>query len=677
MFFVMRRMANNLLKSGGAQTATMIAEVSENFVRREHSKAWRGARQWASTAVRTLMLGIGAAVASSGSLRAADVVRDGNEYGVTMPLAGDQTAPFVALNENGGYLVWHDSWTDGDGLGVSARRLYSTMSGAMGTVRLSTVTAGDQQNAKVALLADGGAAFVWQGGPAGSQQIFIRIADVFGVFAGRETLVSAETSAPQANPVVAQLSNGNIVVVWSADGVDGSMMGVYGQLYSAEGQKIGGEFRVNQFATYHQRNPALTALENGRFAVAWVSEGQRSETSVDVYGRVYNGSAQPLNNEFRINTSNGICSTPSIAAGEGGNFTVAWCEIGQSAGAEPALSSATGWDVYAAGLGPDGTRLAEPQRVNETTAGTQINPTVAAVGPAQMVIWTSRGHAGGDLNDVFGRNLNSNGAPVGHEALVNTTTRGMQTYPTLTGDGDSRFLAVWSGFSGLEFGWELQGQRFLADTASVRLIKPSAPMVSALSQTRLSVTWPAMDGYDVLNYLLYVDGNTAPLTVANNMTVISGLTAGTTHSFEVAYKLRDGQISPRSNAGTGRTWADDLNEDGLPDDWQGQYFGANPANWPGMTADSDGDGVTNYREFLAGTNPANANSVLRLTMDKTAQGIFLNWNTEPGLIYQVQVTSNLTDWSSVGPQRFATGTSDAVAVSGESALGYYRVIRIR
>jgi hypothetical protein len=56
----------------------------------------------------------------------------------------------------------------------------------------------------------------------------------------------------------------------------------------------------------------------------------------------------------------------------------------------------------------------------------------------------------------------------------------------------------------------------------------------------------------------------------------------------------------------------DGNGDGLPDAWQSQYFGTstNPLAAPGV--DPDGDGFNNLQEYLAGTNPTNATSYLKL-----------------------------------------------------------------
>jgi hypothetical protein len=123
------------------------------------------------------------------------------------------------------------------------------------------------------------------------------------------------------------------------------------------------------------------------------------------------------------------------------------------------------------------------------------------------------------------------------------------------------------------------------------------------------------------------------------------------------------------------TWGG-LSWGGIPFEWMTQYFGTDLTKWPSPTADSDGDGVNNLQEFLAGTIPTNAASALMTSLQKSNQGFFLNWNTVPGQTYQVLTTSNLTTWSNVGSPRFAGGATDSIYV-GMGSLGYYRVVLLR
>jgi hypothetical protein len=156
---------------------------------------------------------------------------------------------------------------------------------------------------------------------------------------------------------------------------------------------------------------------------------------------------------------------------------------------------------------------------------------------------------------------------------------------------------------------------------------------------------------------------------------MTGLAPDTIHVYQLDYVLAGGRASPLSGATTNSTYGT-LTWGGIPYEWMTYYFGTDVWSWPSPYADSDGDGVSNLNEFLAGTCPTNAASVLRIDLQPTAQGLFLNWNTQPGLIYQVQVSTNLKGWTSLGGMRFAPGTVDSMFVGGNPA-SYYRVLRVR
>jgi hypothetical protein len=150
------------------------------------------------------------------------------------------------------------------------------------------------------------------------------------------------------------------------------------------------------------------------------------------------------------------------------------------------------------------------------------------------------------------------------------------------------------------------------------------------------------------------------------------------HSFRMAYRMAGGQRSNLSAPATGATWGVDANADGMPDDWQQRYWPDSDAlTYPSANADSDGDGVSNYLELLAGTDPTDPRSVLKVRMDAGPQGAILSWTTQPGSIYQVQVTRDFNTWSDLGAPRFATGLSDSLVLTAAEPAANYRVVRVQ
>lgn len=598
------------------------------------------------------------------------------EYPLSGAQPGDQTRPALAFGPAGGYVVWQDNVTDGDGSGISAQRLNDNLSGSLAPFRVNQLGTGHQELPQAAVLPNGGAVFVWQGGALGFQKIYARFLNPDGTFATGDILVGVNTNQPSLTPAVAVLAGGDVVVTWSRVEADGHLQGICARRLSAAGALLGSEWVVNQANLYNQTRPALTALAGGGFVIAWVSESIRgvdtnvtetfSDTyAVDIFARRYDAAGVAAGNEFKVNSQPYYCSNPALAATADGGFSIVWEQ-------RDAAVRNNSLDILARSYDAAGAPVAAPAVVNSTTYGDQYSPRIATQGNTHLVLWTSLGQDG-SYEGIYGRALTTTGAPTGDEFLINTTTINRQNQPAVGADSAGRLLVVWSSFTGAAMGCDLYAQRFASAQA---VPTPAMPSVNAISQSRLAVSWAELAGYDLLHYALYLDGGTNALTTTNQMIVISNLVAGSAHTFRLEYVLRDGRRSSLSATGSGATWGEDANFDGLPDDWQALHWGLNPLGWPAPGADSDGDGASNVQEFLAGTNPASRASSLRLDMARNAQGIWLNWNTEPGFVYQVQVSTNALTWQALGVARFAPGTVDAVPVGGGD-LRLYRIIRMR
>ncbi len=121
----------------------------------------------------------------------------------------------------------------------------------------------------------------------------------------------------------------------------------------------------------------------------------------------------------------------------------------------------------------------------------------------------------------------------------------------------------------------------------------------------------------------------------------------------------------------------DSNHNGIPDDWELHYFG--DLTHDGK-ADSDGDGASDYAEYVAGTNPMDANSVLRLTVDGTSGGVVtLSWPATALRTYRVQFKNQLDDagWQDL-PGTLSLSAPGRLQIqdpgSGSGPQRYYRVL---
>ena len=84
----------------------------------------------------------------------------------------------------------------------------------------------------------------------------------------------------------------------------------------------------------------------------------------------------------------------------------------------------------------------------------------------------------------------------------------------------------------------------------------------------------------------------------------------------------------------------DSDNDGIPDWWELIYFGGITNAVAGI--DADGDGYSNWQEYLAGTDPNNAASFLRVLTEPLEEGeVAIRWNSVQGRMYRLWRTDDL------------------------------------
>lgn len=146
-----------------------------------------------------------------------------------------------------------------------------------------------------------------------------------------------------------------------------------------------------------------------------------------------------IDDPFLVNTrTTGSQAFPALDSNEAGQTVIAFaCE-------DPDLSPGVCVQFY----GNTGLRIGGELRVNVFTAGVQSDPDVAIdeAGNA-VVVWESTGQDG-DLQGVYGRRVAANGAFLGGEFRVNTTTAGQQQNPVVDAQPDGKFWVVWDATNG-------------------------------------------------------------------------------------------------------------------------------------------------------------------------------------------------------------------------------------
>lgn len=136
-------------------------------------------------------------------------------------------------------------------------------------------------------------------------------------------LVSPSGLAFQQAPSLTRVLGG-FLAVWHADGLDGSLLGVFAQRLDGTGQPVGPRLQVNTTTEEDQRDPALDSDPLGNTLVAWMSYGQDGDLG-GIVGRLLDSTGKPISGEFQINvTTAGHQERPQVAALPGGSFAVAW-----------------------------------------------------------------------------------------------------------------------------------------------------------------------------------------------------------------------------------------------------------------------------------------------------------------------------------------------------------------
>ncbi len=256
----------------------------------------------------------------------------------------------------------------------------------------------DRRFSDVGIRQDGTAIHVWDAFAAQRHDVFVRLFSE----SGSPTLplrVNSLTEDDQFFPRVAVQSDGSFYVVWQSDEFDPEQEQnrhwVRGQLFGADGLPAGSELLISEVSsgTSTDIDANVAALDDGGFIVTWESFNGFEDDS------------QPCGTTLPVG-----CDSLSVQA---------------------RLISA------------EGSAIGGQFQVNADVSRSQSHPAVVATADGGFAVFWGSSSRNVDVNgSIQGRRFSANGASLGPEFRVDTTTEGLQGFPEAARDDDGRILVV-------------------------------------------------------------------------------------------------------------------------------------------------------------------------------------------------------------------------------------------
>ncbi len=386
----------------------------------------------------------------------------GPEFQVNTTTASHQQAPRIAVAADGHYVVvWQSNNQDGSKNGVYARVFNADGSARTGEIAVNTTTTDQQTNPSIAIDASGRFVIAWQSYDTAkfTYDIYARSYAADGSALSAQKRITTDAD-DQTLAAVSMDATGNVVIAYQSTGQDnGVTQGIYARTANATLSTINAEIRINTTTAGDQAAPAIAAGNSG-FVVVWQSSGQDG-SGTGIYGQRYTTAGAKVGGEFLINSiTSGDQTTPAVAMTADGRFTVAW----ESKGHDNADGKI---GIYARRFAADGTALGTDTLVNTTTLGDQTSPSVSVAADGRFVVgWTSKGqdHADGK-EGVYAQGFAADGSRLGTEFRLNTQTADVQSTPSVGMRADGGLLAVWQSNNQDGNGTGVFGQRFMAPGA--------------------------------------------------------------------------------------------------------------------------------------------------------------------------------------------------------------------
>lgn len=363
-----------------------------------------------------------------------------------------------------------------------------------GEILVNTTTLRAQLDSKVAALPGGGFVLTWtdyntDGPDNHSSSVKAQMFDGVGAKVGGELLVNTTIAGYQMSSAVSYLPDGGFVAVWvDVQGMLSLQGNIRAQLFDEAGAKVGGEFEVNSLADVRQTSPHVTTLADGKLVVTWTdaTAGSLDGSGGSVRGQMFRADGTRIGGEFQVNEmASGNQLAQSVTALASGGFVAVWQDQQGFPGSE--LFPAGGSALEAQIFDSDGNRVGGEFLINPLRRTNQSSATIAALEDGSFVVsWNDYDYRDNDeiWNHIKAQAFDATGNPLG-SAFFLENHQSVHDQTALAALDDGRFVAVWHGGTGSAHHNNYPGD------IRVQLFQPASGVEDVvLSTDRLSETHP-------------------------------------------------------------------------------------------------------------------------------------------------------------------------------------------
>ncbi len=279
----------------------------------------------------------------------------GDELRINNNVKGDQLCPKIAMNDSGAFVVvWESNSTDIEpNTSMICCRQYNVDGVPIGDEFKVNIDP-DSRYPDVAIDTNGNFTIVWIEGKRPDFTIKARLYNSYGVPQTEPFKVSTIDITSFSQPAIVMNAAGCFLITWDGDPNLARLDDIHARLYEPNGVPKGEQFIVNSTLENAQQNPKVAMDETGQFVIVWDSEGDPNVNQKDIFGQRFSANGERIGDEFRLNSyTNSDQKYPAVAILEDGSFITVWQSQNQDS-SEYGIYGESGKIIAAADFNMDG-----------------------------------------------------------------------------------------------------------------------------------------------------------------------------------------------------------------------------------------------------------------------------------------------------------------------------------